>query len=338
MAKPPTEWIGAPVLGAPPGTKPKETTMADVSASLVKELREKTGAGMMDCKKALGETGGDIEAAVDWLRAKGISKAAKKADRAAAEGLVGVAAAKTEGAMIEFNSETDFVARNEGFQKAVKAFAQIALKEKGELDAVLAAKAPEGDGKVSDYIANLIATIGENMTLRRAAHLEVKQGAVVSYLHNAVGDGMGRIGVLVALESTGKVEALEDIGKKVAMHIAATSPLALSEGEVPADAVAREKAVFEEQVKNDPKQAGKPANVIEKIIEGRIRKFLEEVVLLKQAFVVNPDLTVEAAVKAAEKDAGAPVKLVAFRRFQLGEGVEKPKDDFAAEVASMSKG
>lgn len=314
--------------------------MADVSASLVKELREKTGAGMMDCKKALTETGGDIEAAVDWLRAKGLSKAAKKADRAAAEGLVAVALRKqgggAVGAAIELNSETDFVARNETFQKAATAIAKIGLDADGDVSAILAAKAPDGDGAVQDMITRLIATIGENMTLRRAAALAVEQGVVVSYVHGAVTEGAGRIGVLVALSSAGDVAMLEEFGRKVAMHVAAAAPIALTEAEVPAERIERERAIALETVKEDPKLVGKPQNVIDGAVNGKVRKVLEELVLLKQKFVHAPDVTVDAAVKAAEKDVGAPLKIEGFVRFQLGDGVEKPKDDFAAEVAATA--
>ncbi|MGE3303403.1 MAG: translation elongation factor Ts [Hyphomonadaceae bacterium] len=307
--------------------------MAEITAGLVKELREKTGVGMMDCKKALAETAGDIEAAVDWLRAKGLSKAAKKADRAAAEGLVGVAPAGASAAIVELNSETDFVARNEQFQKAAAAYAQLALKVGGDLQALLASPAP-GGGSVQEEITNLIATIGENINLRRAAALSVSQGVVAPYVHNAIAPNLGRVGVLVALESAGRAEVLLDIGRKVAMHIAATAPLAVSVEEVPAEAVARERAVLTEQAKD----SGKPAGVVEKMIEGRLRKFYEEVVLTKQAFVVNPDLTVEQALKEAEKAAGAPIALKAFLHFRLGEGVEKRSDDFAAEVAAAAGG
>ncbi len=310
--------------------------MAEITAALVKDLRERTGAGMMDCKKALSETNGDIEAAIDWLRAKGLSKAAKKADRAAAEGVVAVAIDGAKGAVIELNSETDFVARNEQFQKAASGFAKIALAAKDH-DALLAAKSPDGEGSVNDLVTRLIATIGENITLRRSAVLTVGQGVVVPYIHNAVSDGMGRIGVLVAVESAGDKAALEDIGKKVAMHIAAVNPLALSEADIPADRIAREKSILTEQIKQDPKAVGKPDNVIEKMMEGRLRKFFEESVLLKQAFVLNPDQTVEAAVAEAGKAAGAPAKLAGFVRFAVGDGVEKKADDFAAEVAAMTK-
>ena len=309
--------------------------MVEVSAALVKELREKTGVGMMDCKKALAENNGDIEASVDWLRAKGLSKAAKKADRAAAEGLVGVAVAAKRGAIVEFNSETDFVARNEVFQKATASFAVQALEARGDHDKLIAASLP-GGGTVQEAITQLIATVGENMTLRRSGYLEVSEGVVTPYVHGQIADGLGRIGVLVALESAGSAAVLEDIAKKVAMHVAATSPLATSDSEVPAEAVARERAIYEEQIKEDPKMVGKPDNVLKGVVEGRIRKFFEEVVLTKQKFVMAPDQTVEAWLKAAEKDAGAPIKVKGFKRFQLGDGVEKPKGDFAAEVAGMT--
>ncbi len=310
--------------------------MAEITAALVKDLRERTGVGMMDCKRALAETNGDIEAAVDWLRAKGLSKAAKKADRAAAEGIVALALGVNEGAVIELNSETDFVARNADFQKAAGGFAKLALTASNHealLDSVY-----EGQ-KVSDAVTQLIATIGENITLRRSNKLKVENGVVAAYVHSKVdgADNLGRIAVLVALESTGDKAALESFGKKVAMHVASANPLALSEADIPADRVAREKAVLAEQVKEDPKDQGKPPQVIEKMLEGRLRKFFEESVLLKQAFVLNPDQTVEAALKDAEKAAGAPVKITGFVRFAVGEGVEKRQDDFAAEVASMQK-
>jgi elongation factor Ts len=310
--------------------------MAEVSAAQVKDLREKTGAGMMDCKKALGESGGDVEAAVDWLRAKGLSKAAKKADRAAAEGIVAIALAANHGAVIELNSETDFVARNADFQKAAGGFAKLALKAGDH--AALLDSVHEGQ-KVSEAVTNLIAKIGENITLRRSARISVENGVVAAYVHSKVdgSDHLGRIAVLVALESTGDKAALESFGKKFAMHVASANPLALTEGDIPADRVEREKAVLLEQLKEDPKAQGKPQQVLDKMIEGRMRKFFEESVLLKQAFVLNPDQTVEAAVKDAEKAAGAPIKLKGFVRLAVGEGVEKRADDFAAEVASMTK-
>ncbi|MGH6951776.1 MAG: translation elongation factor Ts [Vitreimonas sp.] len=310
--------------------------MAEITAALVKDLREKTGVGMMDCKKALEETKGDVEAAVDWLRAKGLSKAAKKADRAAAEGIVAIALAADHGTVIELNSETDFVARNADFQKAAGGFAKLALKV-NDHDALLNA-VYEGQ-KVSEAVTGLIATIGENITLRRSAKLNVDQGVIAAYVHSKVdgSDHLGRIAVLVAMESAGDKAALESFGKKIAMHIASASPLAVSEGEIPAERVEREKAVIAEQIKEDPKAAGKPQQVLDKMLEGRLRKFYEESVLTKQAFVMNPDQTVEAAIADAAKAAGAPIKVKGFVRFAVGEGVEKKKDDFAAEVAAMTK-
>jgi len=310
--------------------------MAEITAALVKDLREKTGVGMMDCKKALAENNGDLEASVDWLRAKGLSKAAKKADRAAAEGIVAVALSGNEGTVIELNSETDFVARNADFQKAANAFAKLALKA-DDHQALL--NAPHDGGKVSDAVTQLIATIGENITLRRSAKLAVGTGVIAAYVHGKVdgNDNLGRIAVLVALESTGDKAALESFGKKVAMHIASAAPLALSEAEIPSDRIEREKAVIGEQIKEDPKAAGKPQQVLDKMLEGRMRKFFEESVLTKQAFILNPDQSVEAAVADAAKAAGAPVAIKGFVRFAVGEGVEKRQDDFAAEVASMTK-
>jgi elongation factor Ts len=310
--------------------------MAEITAALVKDLREKTGVGMMDCKKALAENNGDLEASVDWLRAKGLSKAAKKADRAAAEGLVAVALSGTKGAAIELNSETDFVARNADFQKAADQFSKLALAAQNH-DALL--KASHGGASVADAVTQLIATIGENISLRRSTLLSVDQGVVTAYVHNKVegSETMGRLAVLVAVESTGDKAALEAFGKKVAMHIASAAPLALTETEIPAERIEREKAVLVEQVKEDPKAQGKPQQVIDKMLEGRLRKFFEESVLLKQAFILNPDQTVEAAVKDAAKEAGAPVTIKGFTRFALGDGVEKKADDFAAEVAAMSK-
>ncbi|HRE43555.1 MAG TPA: translation elongation factor Ts [Terricaulis sp.] len=308
--------------------------MAEITAALVKELRERTGVGMMDCKKALAETNGDLEAAVDWLRAKGLSKAAKKADRAAAEGVVASALSGNAGALIELNSETDFVARNADFQKAALSYAQLALSA-ADHDALLASNA--GVGTVQDEVTQLIATIGENITLRRSAQLSVENGVIAAYVHNAITEGVGRIGVLVAIESAGDKAVLEKFGKGVAMHIAASNPLALTEKDIDADRVEREKQVLKDQIKEDPKAQGKPDQVIEKMLEGRLRKFYEESVLLKQAFVMNPEQTVEAAAADVAKAAGAPVAIKAFVRFGVGEGVEKKVDDFAAEVAAMSK-
>jgi elongation factor Ts len=309
--------------------------MAEITAALVKDLREKTGVGMMDCKKALAENNGDLEASIDWLRAKGLSKAAKKADRAAAEGIVAIAVDGTQAAVIELNSETDFVARNADFQKAASDFAKLALKA-GDHAALL--DASHGGGKVSESVTNLIATIGENITLRRSAKLGVGNGVVASYVHAKVdgSDNLGRIAVLVALESTGDKAKLDAFGKKVAMHIASANPLALSEAEIPADRVEREKSVIADTIKEDPKAVGKPQQVLDKMLEGKMRKFFEESVLTKQAFVMNPDETVEAAVKGAEKEVGAPIVIKGFIRYGVGEGVEKRADDFAAEVAAMS--
>ncbi|MBO9426904.1 elongation factor Ts [Labrenzia sp. R4_1] len=301
-----------------------------ITAAMVKELREKSGAGMMDCKTALTENGGDMEAAVDWLRTKGLAKAAKKAGRVAAEGLVGVAAEGTKAAVIELNSETDFVARNEGFQELVGKVATVAVGTDGSVDAVTAANL---DGKsVADSITDAIATIGENMTLRRTAILSVGDGVVSTYVHGAVADGLGKIGVLVALESSGDKDKLNALGRQIAMHVAATSPLALNTEELDPEVVEREKSVFSEQAR----ESGKPENIIEKMVEGRLRKFYEEVTLVKQAFVINPDQTVEQAVEALAKDLGAEVKLSGFVRFALGEGIEKEEQDFAAEVAAAS--
>jgi elongation factor Ts len=301
-----------------------------ITAAMVKELREKSGAGMMDCKTALTESGGDMEAAVDWLRTKGLAKAAKKAGRVAAEGLVGVAAEGTKAAVIELNSETDFVARNEGFQELVKNVAAVAVSTDGTLDAVNAATI--GGKSVADAITDAIATIGENMTLRRTAMLSVSEGVVATYVHGAVTDGLGKIGVLVALESSGDKDKLNAFGRQVAMHVAATSPLALNTDELDPAVVERERSVFSEQAR----ESGKPENIIEKMVEGRLRKFYEEVTLVKQAFVIDPDKTVEQATEALAKDLGTPVKLTGFVRFAIGEGIEKEEQDFAAEVAAAT--
>jgi elongation factor Ts len=304
----------------------------NISASLVKELRDKTGAGMMDCKAALIETAGDMEAAVDWLRAKGLSKAAKKAGRVAAEGLVGVAVSGTQAAVVEVNSETDFVGRNEAFQALVRAVADVAVANGGDRDRTAAATYPGKTHSVEAEVKELVATIGENMTFRRSKALSVSAGVVAPYVHSAITDGLGKIGVLVALESSGNADELMKLGRQIAMHVAATNPIALSADEVDPAVVERERAIFVEQAK----ESGKPAAVIEKMVEGRIRKFYEESTLLKQAFVINPDLTVEQAVKAAEAGAGAPIKVTAFVRFALGEGIEKEETDFAAEVAAAA--
>ena len=309
--------------------------MAEITAGLVKELREKSGAGMMDCKRALQENGGDVELAIDWLRTKGLSKAAKKADRVAAEGLVAIAlrqsGAGMTGAVIELNAETDFVARNELFQGAARKTAQIALDTDGSIGAITAAKADDGQ-TVGDVITHLIATIGENMLVRRAARFEVTEGAIATYVHNAVAPELGRIGVLVAIEGAGDQAKLAELGRKIAMHVAATAPLSLSTDDLDQAAVEHERAIFTEQAL----ESGKPAGVVEKMVEGRIRKFFEEVVLLKQAFVMNPDHTIEQLVADTAKALGSPVTVKGFSRLALGEGVEKKTEDFAAEVAGMA--
>jgi len=302
-----------------------------VTAGMVKELRDKTGAGMMDCKSALTETSGDMEAAVDWLRAKGLSKAAKKAGRVAAEGLIGVATAKDRAVMVEVNSETDFVARNADFQKLVAGVAQAALGTDGSLAAVNAAKMPDG-AKVEDAIKAAVATIGENMTLRRAALIAVPSGSVATYVHGAVAPGLGKIGVIVGFKSAGDASKLAAIGRQVAMHVAAANPLAVRVEELDRDVVARERGVYAEQAR----ESGKPEAIIEKMVEGRIRKFYEEVVLLSQAFVVDTEKTVAQALKAAEADVGGAIEVTKFEVFRLGEGVEKEESDFAAEVAAAA--
>jgi elongation factor Ts len=310
-------------------------TMADITAGMVKDLRETTGAGMMDCKKALTETGGDMQAAQDWLRTKGLAKAAKKADRAAAEGLVAIAlrsdGAGMTGAVIELNAETDFVARNELFQSAARKVAKAALGAGGDVDAIKAATTDGGES-IDQLITGLIATIGENMVLRRAAVLKVAQGAVAGYVHNAAAPELGRLGVLVSVEGAGDQAALGELAKDIALHIAAFNPLSLSVDELDPAAVERERAIFTEQASG----SGKPANVVEKMVEGRLRKFYEEVVLLKQAFAKNPDVTVEQLVADTAKKLGSPIKVTGFVRLALGEGVEKKTGDFAAEVAAMT--
>ncbi|MBO0905105.1 translation elongation factor Ts [Jiella sonneratiae] len=303
-----------------------------ISASMVKDLREKTGAGMMDCKTALSETGGDMEAAIDWLRTKGIAKADKKSGRTAAEGLIGVASEGAKAVVVEVNSETDFVARNEAFQTLVRDIAKVALSTDGSVEAVSAATHPASGKSVADTVRDAVATIGENMSLRRSAMLSVSDGVVATYIHNQVADGLGKLGVLVAMESAGDKAKLTAFGRQVAMHVAATNPLALTADEIDPAVVEREKAIFSEQAR----ASGKPENIIEKMVEGRLRKFYEEVVLLKQSFVINPDLTVEKALAEAEKDFGAPAKITAFVRFALGEGIERETSDFAAEVAAAA--
>ncbi|BCH09880.1 elongation factor Ts [Mesorhizobium sp. 131-3-5] len=303
-----------------------------ISAAQVKELRDLTGAGMMDCKAALNETNGNMEEAVDWLRKKGISKADKKAGRTAAEGLIGVDAGVREAAIVEVNSETDFVARNEQFQELVRNIAKVALAY-GTTEAVAAAKYPGSDKTVTEVIKDAVGTIGENISFRRSAKLTVPHGAVATYVHNSVADNLGKLGVLVAIETTGNEHAANAFARQVAMHVAATNPMALTAEQIDPAAVEREKAIFSDQAR----QSGKPEAIIEKMVEGRLRKFYEEVVLLKQAFVLNPDITVEKALKDAEKEIGAPAKITAYLRFALGEGIEKEATDFAAEVAAAVK-
>jgi elongation factor Ts len=306
--------------------------MATITATMVKDLRDKTGAGMMDCKAALAETKGDVEAAVDWLRTKGLAKAAKKAGRVAAEGLIGLAADAKQAALVEVNSETDFVARNEAFQKLASGIAEAALQAKGDLDKLAKSKFSGGKVTVADTLKELIGSIGENMSLRRTAYLAAKNGAVASYIHNAIAPGLGKIGVIVALESTGNPEAVKTFGRQVAMHIAFANPQSLDVDGLDKSVVERERAVLTEQAK----ESGKPAQVIDKMVEGRLRKFYEEVVLLAQPFVHDSETTVAMALEAAGKTAGAPIKITGFYRFALGEGIDRPDSDFAAEVAAAA--
>jgi elongation factor Ts len=305
--------------------------MAEITASLVKELRELTGAGMMDCKAALTETKGDLQAAVDWLRKKGLSKAAKKAGRVAAEGLVGLIVGGKKGVLVEVNSETDFVARNDLFQGLVKMIAQIATDVGTDLDKINAAKV--GGSSVADAIATTIAKIGENMTLRRAGMLTVGEGAIGSYVHSSVAEGLGKIGVLVALESKGKSDVLGEVGRKVAMHIAAANPQAVDAAGLDKSTIERERGVLADKAR----ATGKPDNVIEKIVDSGLKTFYKEVTLLDQAFVHDPSKSVAQALKESEGQAGAPIKVSGFLRYALGEGVEKQEQDFAAEVAAAAK-
>lgn len=305
--------------------------MTTISASLVKELRERTGAGMMDCKKALEETKGDIEAGIDWLRTKGLAKAAKKAGRVAAEGLVGVVAGGTTGALVEVNSETDFVARNPQFQAMVSGIAALAPKAAGDIEKLAAMAFPGGKGSVDETIKELIATIGENMNLRRSATVAVKGGLVASYMHNQITDGLGKIGVLVGLECEGaKAGSLAEIGRMVAMHIAATNPVAMTLEGVPAEVLEREKGILAE------KNQGKKPEVLEKIFQSSLKSFAKENCLLEQAFVHDSSKTVAQAVKEVEKAAGGPIKITEFVRYALGEGIQKKEEDFAAEVAAAA--
>jgi elongation factor Ts len=304
--------------------------MANITAAMVKELRDTTGAGMMDCKKALNETGGDMEAAIDWLRKSGAMKAAKKASRAAADGLVGVAVTGNTGALVEVNAETDFVARNDEFKAFVKAASDIALAEGGDLARLLAA--PHGGSTVQQALTELVAKIGENMSVRRSVALSVDPGVVAAYVHNAASPELGKIGVLVALKSSADAGKLAPLARQIAMHVAAANPLALSVEHLNPDVVEREKNVQIEIAR----QSGRPDNVIEKMLEGRMRKFYEENVLLQQTFVIDGETPVAKLVEKASKDFGAPVEIEGFVRFQVGEGIEKVEADFADEVAQMA--
>ncbi|VVT03383.1 protein chain elongation factor EF-Ts [Sphingomonas sp. EC-HK361] len=305
--------------------------MADITAAMVKDLREKSGAGMMDCKKALNETAGDMEAAMDWLRTKGLAAAAKKSSRTAAEGLVGVAVSGTKGAAVEVNSETDFVAKNDQFQQFVREVTQVALDGAGDVDAIKAATLPNGKTAEETLTGN-IATIGENQSIRRVKRLEVSQGAVVAYVHNKAAPGMGKIGVLVALESAAPADALQALGNQLAMHIAAAFPKALNEDDLDETEIERERAIATEKAS----ESGKPADIIAKMVEGGIAKFRKEHALVSQLFVMDGKTKISDVVAKAGKDAGAEIKLVDYVRFQLGEGIEKEESDFAAEVAAAS--
>jgi elongation factor Ts len=307
--------------------------MAEIPAAMVKDLRERSGAGMMDCKKALAETSGDMEAAVDWLRTKGLATAAKKAGRTAAEGLVGVAVRGHRGAVVEVNSETDFVARNDQFQDFVRTVSQLALDHGDSVDALSATAWPDG-GTVTDKLTANVATIGENQSLRRVAVLSIDPGIVVSYVHNAVTPGLGKIGVLVALESSAAADKLEPLGKQLAMHIAAANPQALHEDDVDPETIERERAIAAEKAS----ASGKPADIIAKMVDGAVAKFRKEVALLSQLFVIDNKTRIADVLTAAGKDLGAPVKLAAYVRFQLGEGIEKPATDFGGDVAAVAGG
>ena len=307
--------------------------MAEVTAALVKELREKTGAGMMDCKRALGESGGDIEAAVDWLRKKGLAAAANKAARVAAEGLIGVATRGPVGSIVEVNSETDFVARNQDFQSFVRAVSEIALDGDGEIDTLKEAAFPGTGHSVAAELTDLIGRIGENLVLRRSSRLSPPEGIVSSYIHNALGPGIGRIGVIIALRSAAPAEQLAPLGKQLAMHVAAANPLYLDIASVPQAALDRERNVLREQAR----ESGKSDSIIERMVEGRLRKFYEEVVLLEQIFVVDQQTKISGVVKQAAEEVGAPIRVTGFVRFALGEGIGRHRPDFAAEVQAQLK-
>lgn len=310
--------------------------MSNITAALVKELREKTGVGMMDCKKALTETNGDMDAAADWLRTKGLAKAAKKAGRVAAEGLVAVAVdhagAGGKGAVIELNSETDFVARNDQFQALVGSIAALALEAEGDFETLNASAFPGAGESVADHVTAMVATIGENLSLRRSAGLSVDQGVVAAYIHNAVVPNQGKIGVLIALNSAGDKDKLESLGRQLAMHIAAVAPLALDTDSLDPAVVEKERAVLTQQAVD----SGKPPEIAEKMVDGRMRKFFQEVIFLKQTFVIDGENSIEKILKSAADELGAPVSVAGFIRFALGEGIDKKAEDFAAEVASVA--
>ncbi len=306
--------------------------MTQITAALVKDLRERSGAGMMDCKKALTETGGDVEAGIDWLRKNGMAAAAKKSGRTASEGLIGLATEGTSGAVVEVNAETDFVARNESFQGFVASISKIVLAGGDDLESIKSTDFPGSGRTVEEELTQMIATIGENMNLRRARALSVEKGVVASYMHNALAPGLGKIGVLVALQSSGDAAKLEALGKQLAMHIAAANPQAVSRDDVDASELEREKDILADQAR----ASGKPEEIVEKMVEGRLRKFYEEICLLEQTWVIDGESKVEQILEAAAKDVGAPVAVKAFVRLALGEGVEKKEEDFAAEVAAVA--
>lgn len=308
--------------------------MAEITATLVKDLRTKTGAGMMDCKKALTETSGDLESAVDWLRQKGLAQAAKKAGREAAEGLVGVAVGDGVGAVVEVNSETDFVARNEDFQKFVGKVAELAVEAKGDMDALSAADYPSSGRTVADELTHMVATIGENMRIRRTAAVSANPGVIAQYVHSASAPGLGRIGVVVALKSSGDAARLEEAGKQLAMHIAAANPRAVTSKELDPELIERERQVLTAQAE----ESGRPAEIIQKMVEGRLRKFFEEVVLLDQVWVIDGETRVSKVLDQLAKELGTPVEVAGFVRFGLGEGIERKESDFAAEVAAAAGG
>ncbi|HKJ72872.1 MAG TPA: translation elongation factor Ts [Alphaproteobacteria bacterium] len=306
--------------------------MAEISAALVKDLRTKTGAGMMDCKKALSETAGDLEAAVDWLRQKGLSQAAKKAGREAAEGLVGVATGNGVGAIVEINSETDFVARNEDFQNFVRMVAELAVSAKGDIAALNASAYPDSGRTVEDQLTHMVATIGENMRIRRADAVSVDPGVIANYIHSASAPGLGRIGVIVGLKSEGDAAKLEEAGRQLAMHIAAANPQAVTVEELDPEVVERERAVLTSQAE----ESGRPADIVAKMVEGRLRKFYQDAVLLEQVWVIDGETRVSKVIEQLAKDVGAPVEVAGFVRYALGEGIERKEADFASEVAATA--